>query len=246
MRELNENIVRILEENDFNIGEITGQGGSYYIELSQYTPLGEDWYVVVWFDGTDEDFIDQFDRIYQNFDVDEELEVFMECRGKNGVPTSARELLEDQEWKNNCLGNTSFQLTSLELETEEEEDEEEYTITLKLTNNGKTVYVTSNEDPTGEESKFKTITDRQDKMLIALASYLGFEPSWVLNLESIQEEEEATEGSEEWKVFYHGPKEIGAYTLFGEGAGEEQATKELLAAERGIDPSEITCYVVTR
>ena len=144
MKELNENIVRILEENDFNIGEITEQGGSYYIELSQYTPLGEDWYVVVWFNGTDEDFIDQFDQIYQNFDVDEELEVFMECRGKNGVPTSVRELLEDQEWKNNCLGNTSFRLTSLELDTEEQveeeenypdtdDEDEEYTITLKLT-----------------------------------------------------------------------------------------------------------------
>ena len=176
MKELNENIVRILEENDFNIGEISEQDGSYYIELSQYTPLGEDWYVVVWFDGTDEDFIDQFDQIYQNFDVDEELEIFMECRGKNGVPTSVRDLLEDQEWKNNCLGNTSFQLTSLELDAEEEVESE----------------------------------------------------------------------TEEWKVFYHGSKEICAYTVFGEGAGEEQATKELLATERGIDPSEITCYVVTR
>lgn len=174
MKELNENIVRILEENDFNIGEISEQDGSYYIELSQYTPLGEDWYVVVWFDGTDEDFIDQFDRIYQNFDVDEELEVFMECRGKNGVPTSVRDLLEDQEWKNKCLGNTSFQLTSLDLDTEEEEEQEE------------------------------------------------------------------------WKVFYHGPKEICAYTTFGEGAGEEKATIELLAAERGISPSEITVYVVER
>lgn len=180
MKELNENIVRILEENNFNIGEITEQNGSYYIELSQYTPLGEDWYVVVWYDGTDEDFIDQFDQIYQNFDVDEELEIFMECRGKNGVPTSVRDLLEDQEWKNTCLGNTSFQLTTLELDSEEKVEEE-------------------------EESE-----------------------------------------TEEWKVFYIGAKEICAYTIFGEGAGEEEATKELLAAERGLNPEDITCYVVKR
>lgn len=257
MKELNENIVRILEENDFNIGEITEQGGSYYIELSQYTPLGEDWYVVVWFDGTDEDFIDQFDQIYQNFDVDEELEVFMECRGKNGVPTSARDLLEDQEWKNNCLGNTSFRLTSLELDTEEQveeeedypdtnDEDEEYTITLKLTDNGKTVWATSNEDPIGEESTFKTITDRGEQMLIALATYLGYEPSMVLNLEGIEEEEEATKDTEPWKVFYYGLKELGAYTIFGEGGGEEQATKELLASELKVKPSDIEVKIEMR
>ena len=261
MKKLNENIVRILEENNFNIGEITEQNGSYYIELSQYTPLGEDWYVVVWYDGTDEDFIDQFDQIYQNFDVDEELELFMECRGENGVPTSVRDLLEDQEWKNTCLGNTSFRLTTLELDSEdeccsdtdddEEEEEEDYTITLKVVDGGKAIWVTSNEDPNGEEAEFKTITDRGEQMLIALATYLGYEPSMVLNLEGILEEEEAVEeamtAKEPWKVFYYGLKELGAYTMFGEGEGEEQATKELLASELlGVKPSDIEVKVEMR
>jgi hypothetical protein len=230
---------QILEENDFNIGEITEQDGSYYIELSQYTPLGEDWYVAVRFDGNDEDFIDQFDRIYQNFDVDEEFEVFIDMRGKNGVPTSSRELFEDQEWKLKTLRTTLRELKG-------EDEDEEYTITLKLTDNGKTVWASSNEDPIGEESTFKTITDRGEQMLIALATYLGYEPSMVLNLEGILEEEEATKDTEPWKVFYYGLKELGAYTVFGEGGGEEQATKELLASELKVKPSDIEVKIEMR
>jgi hypothetical protein len=249
MKELNENIVRILEDNGFYVGEpeYSNHHKEYCVEINQSTDLGEDWWMTLWYDGTDEDFIQKFETMVEYFDPDEEAEIYIDMRGKNGVPDSIRDILDDQVWKLNTLKATleDFNKEFKDYPDTDDEDEE-YTITLKLTNNGKTVYVTSNEDPAGEESKFKIITDRQDKMLIALASYLGFEPSWVLNLESIQEEEEATEDTEEWKVFYHGPKEIGAYTLFGEGAGEEQATKELLAAERGIDPSEITCYVVTR
>jgi hypothetical protein len=249
MRELNENIVRVFENNGFYVGkpEYSNHHREYCIEINQSTDLGEDWWVTLWYDGTDEDFIQKFETLVDNFDPDEEAEVFIEMRGKNGVPDSIRDIINDQEWKLETLKTTLKELNEEFKDYPDTDDEdEEYTITLKLTDNGKTVWATSNEDPIGEESTFKNITDRQDKMLIALASYLGFEPSWVLNLESIQEEEEATEDTEEWKVFYHGPKEIGAYTLFGEGAGEEQATKELLAAERGIDPSEITCYVVTR
>jgi hypothetical protein len=252
MKELNENIVRILEDNGFYVGEpeYSNHHNEYCIEINQSTDLGEDWWITLWYDGTDEDFIQKFETLVENFDPDEEAEVYIEMRGKNGVPDSIRDIINDQEWKLETLRTT---LKELQKEFEDcrdypdtDDEDEEYTITLKLTNNGKTVCVSSNEDPDGEEAEFKTITDRGEQMLIALATYLGYEPSWVLNLEGIEEEEEATENAELWKVFYHGPNEIGAYTLFGEGAGEEQATKELLASERGIDPSEITCYVVER
>lgn len=49
---------------------------------------------------------------------------------------------------------------------------------------------------------------------------------------------------EKWLVFYHNGKEICRYTLRGTFAGECDNTVQLLAAERGIDASEITFAIV--
>lgn len=247
MRELNENIVRVLEDNGFYVGEpeYSNHHNEYCIEINQSTDLGEDWWLTLWYDGTDEDFIQKFETLVEYFDPDEEAEIYIDMRGKNGVPDSIRDILDDQVWKLETLKTTLKELKE-EYEEPEEEDEEEYTITLKLTDNGKTVWASSNEDPIGEESAFKTITDRGEQMLIALATYLGYEPSMVLNLEGILEEEEATKDTEPWKVFYYGLKELGAYTIFGEGGGEEQATKELLASELKVKPSDIEVKIEMR
>jgi len=246
MKEFSKEIIKVLEDAGFNIGEITEQDGEYYVELSQYTPEGEDWYVIIWFDDTEEDFIKSVRTYADNFDVDEEVEPYIEMRGQRGVPNSISALLEDAKWKEKTLEDLADALEAIDSEDEccsdtddDEEEEEDYTITLKVVDGGKTIWVTSNEDPNGEEVEFKTITDRGEQMLIALATYLGYEPSMVLNLEGILEEEEATKDTEPWKVFYYGLKELGAYTMFGEGAGEEQATKELLASELKVKPSDI-------
>lgn len=249
MRELNENIVRVFENNGFTVGtpEDYNRHKEYCVEINQSTDLGEDWWFTLWYDGTDEDFIQKFETMVENFDPDEEAEPYIEMRGKNGVPDSIRDILDDQVWKLNTLKTTLEELNEEFEEYEEpEEEEEEYTITLKLTDNGKTVWASSNEDPIGEESTFKTITDRGEQMLIALATYLGYEPSMVLNLEGIEEEEEATKDTEPWKVFYYGLKELGAYTVFGEGGGEEQATKELFASELKVKPSDIEVKIEMR
>lgn len=249
MKELNENIVRILEDNGFTVGkpEYSDHHKEYCIEINQYTDLGEDWWITLWYDGTDEDFIQKFETVVEYFDPDEEAEVYIDMRGKNGVPDSIRDILDDQVWKLNTLKTTLKELNEeFEEYPDTDDEDEEYTITLKLTDNGKTVWASSNEDPIGEESTFKTITDRGEQMLIALATYLGYEPSMVLNLEGILEEEEATKDTEPWKVFYYGLKELGAYTVFGEGGGEEQATKELFASELKVKPSDIEVKIEMR
>ncbi len=249
MKELNENIVRILEDNGFYVGkpEYSNHHKEYCIEINQSTNLGEDWWMTLWYDGTDEDFIQKFETMVEYFDPDEEAEIWIENRGKNGVPDSIRDILDDQVWKLETLETTLKELNEEFRDYPDTDDEdEEYTITLKLTDNGKTVWATSNEDPIGEESTFKTITDRGEQMLIALATYLGYEPSMVLNLEGIEEEEEATKDTEPWKVFYYGLKELGAYTIFGEGGGEEQATKELFASELKVKPSDIEVKIEMR
>lgn len=252
MKEFNKEIIKVLEDAGFNIGEITEQDGEYYVELSQYTPEGEDWYVIIWFDDTDEDFIKSVRTCADNFDVDEEAEPYIEMRGQRGVPNSIADLIEDAKWKGKTLEDLADALEALDSEdecysdTDDDEEAEDYTITLKVVDSGKAIWVTSNEDPNGEEAEFKTITDRGEQMLIALATYLGYEPSMVLNLEGIEEEEELSKDLEIWKVFEIDGKEVCSYTLLGEGKGEEAATIDLLAAEHGISPDGIKVYIVER
>lgn len=99
MIKLSNTISEILEHNGFSYNEIEEQDGKYYIELNNYTPAGEDWWLTVWFDGTDESFVDSVEEITTNFDVDEEVEIWIPSRGKNGVPSSISTLLHDAEWK---------------------------------------------------------------------------------------------------------------------------------------------------
>ena len=49
------------------------------------------------FDGTPQDFVKQFTEAAENYDVDTEVEIFADMRGKNGVPATIRELLDDCE-----------------------------------------------------------------------------------------------------------------------------------------------------
>lgn len=51
---------------------------------------------------------------------------------------------------------------------------------------------------------------------------------------------------EAWVVFFVDGREVCAYTLRGTFAGELEATKEQLAFDRGILPSQITAVIVIR
>lgn len=113
---LSDKIIGIVENNGFSINEIEKQDDSFYVEFGQCTPCSEDWWETIWFDGTDEGFIEAVRERYNNFDVDEEAEIWVESRGKNGVPSSIRALVEDAEWKERTLGELFDQLEELEFE----------------------------------------------------------------------------------------------------------------------------------
>lgn len=49
------------------------------------------------------------------------------------------------------------------------------TITLTKCEDG-VIWVTSDEDQNGTESRFKLITDENQQMMVALAEFLGYEP----------------------------------------------------------------------
>ena len=115
---LNDKIVEIIENKDFYMNKIEKQGDDFYLDLGQDTPCGEDWWETIWFDGTDNGFIEAVRKRYNDFDVDEEAEIWIENRGKNGVPNSIRDLIEDAEWKETMLGELADELEKLEIEDE--------------------------------------------------------------------------------------------------------------------------------
>lgn len=70
------------------------------VELENYpTPAGEDWIVTVWFDGTARGFKRAIEQYAIYFDIDEEVSLYVDNRGKNGIPSSIEVLLEDAKWK---------------------------------------------------------------------------------------------------------------------------------------------------
>lgn len=97
---LPEEITDILQDNGFYCnGKICKQNREYYVEIFQGTPLGEDWIETVWFDGSKEGFIEAIRNRANDFDVDEEVEIWIPGRGKNGCPSSIEALVEDAKWK---------------------------------------------------------------------------------------------------------------------------------------------------
>ena len=62
------------------------------------------------FDGTAKDFVKKFCEAADNYDVDEEVEIFANMRGKQGVPNTIKELLEDMQEAKDTLMEISEKL----------------------------------------------------------------------------------------------------------------------------------------
>ena len=93
-------IKEVLEEElgeKLNICSVGIQDGEYYAELEFGSDAGEDFVFDVWFDGTWNDFVTKFHQYAIGFDPDEHAEMWVESRGKNGVPDSIRELIDDAD-----------------------------------------------------------------------------------------------------------------------------------------------------
>ena len=123
--ELSERIIEVLEAHDISVcGEITERtynDDGYDVELETYSPEGEDVIISLIYDGTEEDFIRQFERYAEDFDAEDHAETYINMRGKNGVPESIKDLLEDAEWQKEMLLEVAKDLNSLddeEMETD--------------------------------------------------------------------------------------------------------------------------------
>ena len=123
MMELSKKIIEVLEAHDISLcGEISERAynnDGYDVELETYSPEGEDVIISLIYDGTEEDFIKQFESYAEDFDAEEHAETYINMRGKNGVPESIKNLLEDAEWQKEMLLEVAKDLNGLDDEETE-------------------------------------------------------------------------------------------------------------------------------
>lgn len=86
---MNEKYIEICENLGWLV--INCSGGDF--ELEKLSPAGED----IVFDVSAEKFVENVREYADEFDVDDHVELWIAGRGKNGVPSTVRELLEDAE-----------------------------------------------------------------------------------------------------------------------------------------------------
>ena len=117
---LSNDIIEVLENNDWRLcGEVKKQGKEFYVEIKNFSPCGEDIIEIVWFDGTDAGFIDGVKKCALNFDADDHAEMWVDQRGKNGVPDSIRELINDANAIQKMLDDLVAELNKLCMEKTE-------------------------------------------------------------------------------------------------------------------------------
>lgn len=94
---LPEKITDVLESQDWNLCSIEEQDGEYYAELEKYSPNGEDFVPTIWFNGLPTDFIEKVAEYADDYDADDHAAELVEYRGRNGVPNSIRDIIDDAE-----------------------------------------------------------------------------------------------------------------------------------------------------
>ena len=97
------------------------QNNRTYVEMGQHSPAGEDFSMIIDFDAEDQcsSFQDSLESYYEDFDIDEHVEMWVEARrnGISGVP-SIRELVKDAEEIDAMILKLSQTLQEMEVEDE--------------------------------------------------------------------------------------------------------------------------------
>lgn len=107
MKELEKKYLDVLEKNDWSVSSYTDDGR---VELEKYSPAGEDFIMCV----EVENFPDAVMEYYENFDIDEHIEMWVEARRNrtSGVP-SVRRLAIDGEAIDEMLKELAYALTEV-------------------------------------------------------------------------------------------------------------------------------------
>lgn len=95
-----ERIIRLLDEMG-----IKNEIDTNFALIEFWTDTaGQDIPVEIDFDGTVSDLVNKYSDFAENYDVDDEVELYANMRGTKGVPATIRELLDDcQEAKDTLM-----------------------------------------------------------------------------------------------------------------------------------------------
>lgn len=94
--ELPEYIVDVLEDLGWQYLSADKYDDGQYYEIESTSPAGEDLCETIWVK-PNETIAQAFRRHADEFDADEHAEMWIQCRGKRGVPDSVRVLIDDAE-----------------------------------------------------------------------------------------------------------------------------------------------------
>lgn len=83
-----EKLIDICENLDWSVHICDG-----YAELEKYSPAGEDFIFTV----PTVNFVKEVEEYANDFDADEHAEMWVECRGERGTPSSIRTLIDDAD-----------------------------------------------------------------------------------------------------------------------------------------------------
>ncbi len=150
VKELSQNYIDILKENDWSICSYTGDGG---VELEKYSPLGEDFlmYVEV------VNFPDSVREYANDFDPDEHASMWINARGTvNGIPESVKDLIEDAY----AIKQMIYELADA-LEGKEKPDTPEYYNTSKLSQK---IFDALSDEYNDEEGREQSETDLYNEL----------------------------------------------------------------------------------
>ena len=112
-KRLPKKVMDVLENCGWRLNIIEKQDGEYRAEIENWSPAGEDLIETVCFDGTSAGFCKSFRQNANSFDVDDHVEMWIDSRGENGVPETARELVEDAEAIREMLNTLADELGEL-------------------------------------------------------------------------------------------------------------------------------------
>ena len=123
---ISERIEDTLNELEFRVVGSSIQKGEYVTEVQFYSDAGDDYIMTIWHDGTEPGFIHSFKLYADIFDVNEYVRMYISCMGKNGVPGTIQELLDDANMIEDTMENAAVMLMTLidENEVEPEPAEE--------------------------------------------------------------------------------------------------------------------------
>lgn len=121
---MNSAILDVLEAHQWILSSFDDHNGKYCAELETWSPAGEDVVVTIWYDGTPDDFAEQFRLYAEDFDAADHA--VMWYGANRGEPSSLRDLLDDADAIDALLTETARDLLAVDFSENYDKFDEDF------------------------------------------------------------------------------------------------------------------------